>query len=286
MKNQVMALGATLLFAAPFATPALADPSGFISLGAGPGSQFISNGSDEDSEEGYAIRGAASGVYNFTPTLGVQGDLSFTYTSIDDDAFARREIDGALHGFYREPDNFLVGGFVQLGRDTYLFDGDDEGSTDRAYIGGEAQVYLDNLTLYAQGGMQQFTPDLSFAPTFSGWFGQLEARYFLTPDFRIEAHVGANTLDFLGSYTVTTVNLGIGAEYKLENLPVSLFAAYDYRNSTIDDPDAPTFGEHRLLVGAKFAIGEESLLGRDRNGASLSPVNTSLPLTFGGFGAP
>lgn len=286
MKNQVIALGAALLLAAPCATPALADPSGFISIGAGPGSQFVSFDSDEDSEEGYAIRGAASGVYNFTPALGVQGDVSFAYTSVDDDQFGRQEIDGALHGFYREPGNFLVGGFVQLGRDTYLFDGDDEGSTDRAYVGGEAQVYLDNLTLYAQGGMQQFTPDVDSAPTFSGWFGQLEARYFLSPDFRIEAHVGANTLDFLGSYTVTTLNLGIGAEYKLENLPVSLFAAYDFRNSSIDDPAAPTFGEHRLLVGAKFAIGEESLLDRDRNGASLSPVNTSLPLSFGGFGAP
>lgn len=280
MKTQVTALGAVLLLAVPCATPALADPSGFISIGAGPFNDVITFGSDEETLTGYAVRGAASGVYNFTPVLGVQGDISFAYTSVEDDALGRQEIDGALHGFYREPDNFLVGGFVQLGRDTYLFDGDDIGSADRAYVGGEAQVYLDNLTLYAQGGMQQLTPNADFVPTFNGWFGQLEARYFLSPDFRIEAYVGANTLSFASDFTFTTLNLGIGAEYKLENLPVSLFAAYDFRNTTIDDDDAPSFGEHRVLVGAKFAIGEESLLDRDRNGASLSTVKATTPFSF------
>ncbi len=32
-----------------------------------------------------------------------------------------------------------------------------------------------------------------------GWFGSIEARYFLTPDLRIEAHVGAsvNEINYL-----------------------------------------------------------------------------------------
>lgn len=281
MKNRAAILGAALLLAAPFATPALADPSGFISIGVGPGSYVWQEGPDEDTMSGYAIRGAASGVYNFTPALGVQGDVSFAYTNYEDGDFEAQEIDGALHGFFREPDSFLVGGFVQLGRENHFVDGSAWDSYDRVYLGGETQVYLDNLTLYGQAGMQQITPDADFAPTFSGWFGRLEARYFLTPDLRIEAHAGFDTQSFLTALTATTLRVGIGAEYKLENQPVSLFATYDFSTSSNNEVDDLTLSEHRVLLGAKFALGEESLLDRDRNGASLSPIRTTFsPLAF------
>lgn len=281
MKTQVIALGATLLLAAPFATPALADPSGFISIGAGPAGLAWLEGSDEDAISGYAVRGAASGVYNFTPSLGVQGDISFAYANYEDSELERQEIDGALHGFFREPDSFLVGGFVQLGRSNYFNDGDEDRSFNRAYLGGEAQVYLDNLTLYGQAGMQQISADEDFLPTLTGWFGRLEARYFLTPDLRIEAHAGFDTQSFISAFTATTLRVGIGAEYKLENQPISLFATYDFSTSSNDQIDDLSFNEHRVLVGAKFALGEETLLDRDRAGASLAPIRTTVsPLAF------
>ena len=118
----------------------------------------------------------------------------------------------------------------------------------------------------------------------NGWFGSLEARYFLTPDLRIEAHVGVSSydLDFIETVTFTTVSAGIGAEYKLENLPVSLFASYDFYSTSYDynGGPAPTLDEHRLMVGAKFAIGEDSLLERDRNGATLKPVEVPFQFPF------
>lgn len=283
MKNRVAVLGAALSLAAICATPALADPSGFISIGVGPGSEVWKNTPSDGTYAGYAVRGAASGVYNFTPALGVQGDVLFAYSDID--GVQTQEIDGALHGFFREPGSFLVGGFVQLGRDNYFLDGADDGSTDSAYIGGEAQIYLDSLTLYGQAGMQQITLE-DYIPTVSGWFGRLEARYFLTPDLRVEAHAGFDTQSIVSALTATTLRVGVGAEYKLENQPISLFATYDFSTSTNNQVDA-SISEHRVLLGAKFALGEESLLDRDRGGASLSPIRTvATPLVLMGGSPP
>lgn len=288
MKNQAIALGAALVLAAPFATPAFADPTGFVSIGAGPAGAEIEFGGSSDSIDGYAVEALLSGVIMFTPVLGVQGDIQFTSRTLDDSGndVKTNSFDGALHGFYREAGKFLVGGFVQIGRDDLSYGSFSAGEIDRAYVGGEAQVYLDNLTLYGQAGMQQF--DSGSGPVsigLSGWFANAEARYFLTPNLRIEARAGFSTLDLdILSATFDTATVGVGIEYKFDSLPVSLFAQYDYSTTSIDVSPSPTQSDHRFLVGARFALGEDTLLDRDRNGASLSPVQTINSL--GGIGAP
>lgn len=285
MKNQAIALGAALLVAAPFATPALGDPTGFISIGAGPaGAEFEYLG-DSSSIDGFAVEALLSGVVMFTPVLGIQGDIQYTSRTLDDagNDVTMSSFDGALHGFYREADKFLVGGFVQIGRDELSYGSSDEANVDRAYVGGEAQVYLDNLTLYGQAGMQQFESG-SGSPSIglSGWFVNGEARYFLTPNLRIEARAGFSTLDIdIASMTFDTASVGVGIEYKFDSLPVSLFAKYDYTTTSVDVTPSPTQSDHRFLVGARFALGEDSLLDRDRNGASLRPVQPTY-----GIGAP
>lgn len=290
-----MRLLATLAASAALATfatsAALADPSGYVGISGGLDNLKISYGGDSETADGSALQFLASGVYMFTPVLGVQGDIRAAFRTYEQDELEIEDtsLDGAVHGFYREEDQFLVGAFFQFGgnqlsSDMYELD------VSRKYAGAEAQVYLDNLTLYGQLGLQQ--SDLSqedLSLPMDGWFGSVEARYFLTPDLRIEAHVGAsvNEISYLfETATLTTVNVGIGAEYKLENLPVSLFATYDLHSTTADydslPGDSPTFDEHRLLVGVKFAIGEESLYDRDRSGASLKPVES----TFQNFSGP
>jgi hypothetical protein len=295
MKNQAIALGAALLFAAPFATPALADPTGFISIGAGPSEIEIDNSSSSDTFnlDGYALEALLSGSIMLTPVLGIQGDVRFTSRTLEESGndITTNSFDGALHGFYRESDKFLVGGFVQIGRDDVSYNSTSEGKIDRAYVGGEAQVYLDNLTLYGQAGMQQldFGGGSSMSIGLNGWFANAEVRYFLTPNLRIEARAGFSTLDFeILSATFDTVTIGAGVEYKLDSLPLSLFAKYDYSTTSAEammSSDA-TIGSHRFLVGARFALGEDSLLDRDRNGASLRPVQADNGFldTFGGFG--
>lgn len=292
MKNQAVALGAALLFAAPLATPALADPTGFISIGAGPAGTEIDAGSSTFNLDGYALEALLSGAIMLTPVLGVQGDVQFTSRTLEDsgDDITTNSFDGALHGFYRESDKFLVGGFVQIGRDDVSYNSASVGTIDRAYVGGEAQVYFDNLTLYGQAGMQQLDyGNGSMSIGLNGWFANAEVRYFLTPNLRIEARAGFDTLDFeIASATFDTVTIGAGVEYKLDSLPISLFAKYDYSTTSVDAPmsDDATIGSHRFLVGARFALGEDSLLDRDRSGASLRPVQGTNGFleTFGGFG--
>ena len=81
--------------------------------------------------------------------------------------------------------------------------------------------------------------------------------------------------------SVATVNVGVGAEYKLENLPVSLFATYDFYASDADGNVETTLlglDQQRVMVGAKFSIGEDSLFARDRSGASLKPVESPMSI--------
>ncbi len=259
---------------------ALADPSGYMSLSVGPDHLVSDYGFGEYSMDGYTVQGRATGFYDVTPVLGVQGDVLLTYDNIDNGSgdTERRAIDLALHGFYREADKFLIGTFVQLGRDGLYYNGNHLVDADRAYLGAEAQAYIDNLTLYAQGGLQQMSYDESNAPSFDGWFGSVEARYFLTPDFRIDAHAGLSTLsDDNYGYEFKTSNIGFGAEYKFEDSPMSLFAKYDFINSKYDSPGPDgSLDQHRILFGATFAIEEDTLLSRDRAGPPLNPVESGL----------
>ena len=288
-----MRLLATMAASAALSTlatsAALADPSGYIGLRGGLDNLEWSFEGDSETAEGSALQFLASGVYMFTPVLGVQGDVRAAVRSyeqgpatVDVESF-----DGAVHGFYREEDYFLVGGFFQFGSDKLTEDGlTGDIETSRRYAGAEAQLYLGNVTLYGQAGLQQSDIEQSLLSVgMSGWFGSVEARYFLTPDFRIDAHAGASAYDLdyiFTSGTVTTLNVGVGAEYKVENLPVSLFATYDLYSTTAEydlgPDDSPTLDEHRFLVGVKFAIGEDSLLDRDRSGASLKPVEGTFPV--------
>lgn len=263
-------------FALLAGSPALADPSGFLSISGGIDNVSYDFDGDGESFDGSAVQVLASGVYMFTPVLGAQGDVVVGWREHDLDGATldSNHIDGALHGFYREADRFLVGSFFQVGRDEQS-DESFELDVSRKYAGAEAQLYLDNLTLYGQAGWQQMEQEIAGTSIGAdGFFGSFEARYFLTPDLRIDGHVGVATWEqsFPFDVTLTTVNLGVGAEYKLENLPVSLFASYDYYTSNYDVDFSPAIDRHRVLVGAKIAIGEETLLDRDRNGASLKPV--------------
>lgn len=274
------AAGAIASFATLVAAPsALAEPSGFVSLSGAPNSWGFSYMGTEEAFDGMAVEALASGVYMFTPVLGAQGDVLLGSSTLNDDIgdITTTSIDGALHGFYREADKFLVGGFIQFGRDSVAFDGVEAGEIDRAYIGGEAQVFVENLTLYGQAGMQQYQSNGGLDFGMDGWFGSLEARYFLTPDLRIEARVGLSTLDLgLLDISATTLTAGVGAEYRFDTLPVSVFARYDFAQTSYDFDPSPAIDSHRVTVGARFGIGEDSLLDRDRNGASLKPVQFNV----------
>ena len=60
-------------------------------------------------------------------------------------------------------------------------------SPDHRFVGGEAQFYIDNLTLYGQGGYVEFVPDDVFTSGLDdGFFARGVVRYFPTSDSRLQ----------------------------------------------------------------------------------------------------
>lgn len=269
MQKFIVAAGAILALGTA-ATSAQADADLFIVGLIGPG-EFSYSGVSLPETSTLTLQGLASAAYNFTPEIGIQGDILVTSLSVefDDDESEKIGIDGALHLFYRDSDRFLLGGFVQLGSDSYSYDTNSfDPQLDRAYIGLEGQLFVENLTLYGQIGATSMSLDLPDVDG-TGWFGTIEARYFLTPDFKIAASAGFLQYD-LDYLTSTNMMLGASAEYKLPELPISLVAKVDYVQATNDQSDIES-DQTRVMFGVKFVMGEDTLQARDRNGASLKP---------------
>jgi len=197
-----------------------------------------------------------------------------------------RKVEAAIHAFYRN-DQYLVGAFGQYGNDTYAFS-EVPGlavTIDHYYGGVEGEAFFGNATIYAQAGAQQFRAG---AESVDGLFGTLEARYFLEPNFKIEAHIGADAIQdnfVIENETLTTIHAGAGAEYRLDNLPISFFAKYDFTSTTSTLADSGSLNDNRFLVGAKFNFDAPTLMDRDRMGASLKPVETGVVDLFSGLGA-
>lgn len=252
---------------------------GFVSVAGG--GETILDTSSSDQIGGMTVEGAASASYNFTSTLGFQGDLSLTRQTFHESHgydIEDRYLNVAGHLFYRDPQRFLAGTFAQFGTITLSSSG--LGYTFDQYAGGaEGQLYLGNTTLYGQAGVANFDLGiLSPGDSFNDIFANLEVRYYLQPDFRIEGRIGFQRLTAPGVPDPTNVlTAGIGAEYRLSGTPMSLFAKYDFRHYSSDlSPDA--LDDHRVLVGVKVNFGTDTMLERDRNGATLKPFDLNLPL--------
>lgn len=277
--NRIIALlvASTILSGLGIST-ALADPDFVAEFGAGPGNWTITdNGDDEnevDSIDNVHLRGVASGQLSFDNGFGVQGDVLFRQMALEIQGYdvEQASLDGVLHLFYRDPEHFLLGGLVQLGQDSATFDGEDSGlDLHRALLAAEGQAFFDQFTLYGQLGLQNTSADGMSA---DGWFVTGEVRYFLTPNFKVEAHAAYDSLTIDAGSTpqeLKTFSMGLGAEYRFEDLPVSVFARYDLASTEVNGGTA-SIDSHRALVGLKFSFGEETLQSRDRNGASLKPV--------------
>lgn len=289
MKHFLALLAASTAISGIGISAALADPDFTAAISAGPGQVSLNSMGSDVTLDGYGVVGLLSGAYNFTPVLGVQGDLLIRFSNVEEggDELTTTSLDGALHGFYREPEKLLLGGIVQIGQDTPEFNGIEGANATRSLVGAEGQAFFDQFTAYGQLGLQKLAIDGS-DDDLDGWFITGEVRYFLTPDFKLELHAGRSELNAdLGSLNVQieTLNVGVGAEYKLADLPFSIFGKYDYSTTTVSLTDDGSFDTHRVLVGLKFNLGDDSLQDRDRNGASLKPVdfgsNTNLFTSLG-----
>ncbi len=234
----------------------------------------------DEFQDGAALSAAAGVSGVLTPVLDGQAEVSLAYirTDFDTSIDTRLEFDGALHVFKREPGAYLLGGLVQLGLRNETIEIEDEtesASATTAWAGLEGQAYLDGVTLYGQFGVMKAAYERDDPFTFTGLFASAEVRYFLTDNFRVDVHglaVSMRSDQYDGGQT--TWGAGIGAEYRLADTPVSVFGTADLFRSAAGLQE---FGDARIMVGLKFNIGSETLLERDRNGASLKPA-PQIPL--------
>lgn len=274
-------LAAALIAAAPLAAAADAQTGGFdmfVSGGLGYSSYDLGSGAPDVDDTNAELR--ASFAYTDKSGIGFQLDNVYTRQYMGDffDYYSTYDIAG--HVYYRTP-NWLVGGFYQNRSFSYET-GDpssdvslDASMDDQQFYGVEAQGFFGNLTVGGVLGEHK----MGFAGGAldgTGTLAGIEARYFMNDNWRIDAGYLYDNVD-LNGVDLETQRFNLGTEYRFAGSPMSLFAQYSRINTEIDTYD---MDEDRILAGVKFNFGKDSLRKRDRDGASLNPVQ---PVGFSGF---
>jgi hypothetical protein len=125
------------------------------------------------------FRGGAAISFPVGDMFGIQADL----TALD--SYGETAVGGALHGFTRNPDSYLLGvygGYV------------DTGSGDAWYVGPEAELYIENFTIEAIGGYMDVSGSGSSSDDFYA-LGTLAL--YATDNLRLS--IGASTIAGFGS---------------------------------------------------------------------------------------
>lgn len=218
------------------AAPALAEPgAGYV--GAYWTNLDADGGSDVD---GWGIDGAIA--MNSGGPVGVILDGS--YTMYEDTS---TDIGVVTAHLVRRGDSWTFGGFAGLA---------DSGDTTVWIAGGEAAKRMEMVTIAGALGYAD-SPDLTGA---EGWGANGELRFFATDNLRFDVGAEYWDLDVSG-----VTNFGVGAEWKMDSHPISLYASWD--QTDIEDID---FEFTTLTVGLRFAFGG-SLRDRDATGATFGP---------------
>lgn len=145
--------------------PAVSGPNGKVEIGAG-WADIDSFSSDE------VFRGGAAFSFPVGDMFGIQADV----TALD--AFGETAVGGAAHFFTRDPNSYLFGvygGYV------------DAGSADAWYIGPEAELYLDNISIEAVGGYMDFSDGIG-----SEFYAVGDVALYATDNLRLS--IGASTV--------------------------------------------------------------------------------------------
>ncbi len=198
-------------------------------------------------------------------------------------------VNGAVHVAYRNPELFAVGAFGAAQRASYDWD-----ALGMALAGAEGQAYLDDLTIYLQGGVA-FTspadPDFSNYRDYGAFaFVRGVLRYFLTDNLKLSAE-GTYGEGEIGYYTFSGQNgddpehegavvpgkfamARLGVDYRPDDGDASFFAAYEasYLTQSWDEVTRSSLNQ-RVLAGVKVDFGAETLKSRDREGVTWDVPN-------------
>jgi len=225
------------------AAPAFAQDGATGYIGAAYGNVEVDTPLGDADADAWGVEGAVAA--DISENFGIQ--LDGAYLSMDDiDADA---LSGTVHLFHRN-DQWALGGFA----------GVTDNDSDTAWqIGAEGAYYLDQVTF--AGSIAYGTTDDTDVDV---WGGGVEARFFATDNFRLDARGGLFNADAGFGGDVDGYTLGVGGEYQFSAAPVSLYTTYDTVQFDDVDVDVNTW-----MVGVRWNFGG-SLKDRDRNGASFN----------------
>ncbi len=157
-----------------------------------------------------------------------------------------------LHLFARNP----------YGRVGVFVGGSKASNVDAWGAGVEAETYFTGASLYGSLGYGQINK-LSNTTLIAG---RVEGRMFMTENFRLSANAGYldarsnNSRDH--GYSV-----GLGAEYRLSNMPVSIVGSYQHGKLSNAAIKSDAF-----RIGLRWSLSNETLAERNQGGASLGNV--------------
>jgi len=248
--------------------------------------------------DGWALGGAGRANYWIDRDASVQLDAQGEGTSYDAGSSGHVSNHSFLvggHWSWRRP-QFLLGLFAAAGDAGGGLSGGLSGglgpSARHGVLGAEAQWYWNVLTLYLQGGY-----DTTFAHVSTGtddihaWFVRATGRHYVTPSFLIEltglyanGDISFNPASLNpgdpGSLGFQTWLWQAKTEWRLPTAPISMFVKYQGSETRHDthvfgngDTSSVKVRDNRVLVGLKLHMGDRSLQGTDRGGATLDIID-------------
>jgi len=212
--------------------------------------------------------------------LSIQNDIKIEYNenAFDDDPAIlgpRYSYQGAGHLSYRYPSRFLLGVFGGMGTSKHN-DFMSPWSRDYRFVGGEAQSYLSDLTLYGQVGYVDTDSSFEGNPD-NAIFGRGVLRWFLAEDTRVQFEGLYMNVDNRAGSTIPDYDvLSWGARYDtslamplIGNTP--LYIAYRGTNKS-DCNDGADQTDHTFMIGTSYSF-SGSRIDVDRTGATLDTAD-------------
>ncbi len=260
----------SVAFAADVFAPAVTYPyalllSGDVSVG-GQYSSWSGSDSYDSPTSGFGIYSYGRALIPLQGGVAVQFDGSY----VQNPAVPQLDTE-ALFGAHlsKRDQRRLIGVMGAVGT------GGSDGETfPSAFLGAEAQAYLNNTTLFVQGGYDWAHEggNPGDEPTRMGVV-RGGVRFFVNPNLKIDGEMSYAGGSFYG-YSGHIVGWGIGVEKMVfeDVLPVSFFARYQGASYHLSACGPQSMIEHKVLAGFSFKFGTTDLLAQDRLGA-----NTDFP---------
>lgn len=233
-----------------------------------------SGGFDADGNR-WALRGSVNTRLDTSWNVQIDG----LYSRMSVDPVDVDTLMGAAHAYYRVPDAYAVGAFIQGSRfgsnilDYLVPFGADKYAVD--FVGGgEAAVYTDLATFYAQLGFGQLS---YMSAKGDHLLAKLGTRLYATDNLRLDVEGSLNRFSGYGGeanlYTVSAIG-----NYRFSQFPATVFGGYQYDHGEVK-AGGTSLGEanaHTFLAGLRFHFGSDSLKDEERNG----PVWSSSALNL------